>query len=137
MKRHPEMGTKDLVRYSQLNMTFNQVECSEKQTEWPKEQHGPLAQLAEQRTFNPRVAGSIPVRPTRKASTDVLGQNNPLLNDQSGQPWPAGFLLPPLHGWGYNIITDNADETLLPNSKQFCSLLAPLTLPESALEVVS
>jgi hypothetical protein len=27
-------------------------------------QHGPLAQLAEQRTFNPRVAGSIPAGPT-------------------------------------------------------------------------
>jgi hypothetical protein len=26
---------------------------------------GPLAQLAEQRTFNPRVLGSIPRRPTR------------------------------------------------------------------------
>ncbi len=28
-------------------------------------QHGPLAQLAEQRTFNPRVPGSIPGRPTQ------------------------------------------------------------------------
>ena len=28
---------------------------------------GPLAQLAEQRTFNPRVRGSIPRRPTAKS----------------------------------------------------------------------
>ncbi len=34
MKRHPEIGAKDSVRCSQLNLTFNQVECSEKQTEW-------------------------------------------------------------------------------------------------------
>ncbi len=127
--RHPE-GTKDLVRCNQLNMTFNQVECSGKQTEWPKEQHGPLAQLAEQRTFNPRVAGSIPVRPTRKASTDVLGQNNPLLNDQSGQLWPAGFLISSLRGWGYNIITDDANEALF-------SFTAPSTPPKYVVEVVS
>src|SRR4051812_2834482 len=29
--------------------------------------HGPLAQLAEQRTFNPRVVGSIPTGPTARA----------------------------------------------------------------------
>ncbi len=30
---------------------------------------GPLAQLVEQRTFNPLVVGSIPTRPTNKSST--------------------------------------------------------------------
>lgn len=153
--RHPEMGTKNLVRCSQLNMTFNQVECSEKQTEWPKEQHGPLAQLVEQRTFNPRVAGSSPARLTRKGSTNALGQNNhlyPLLTYQPGQAWPAGFLLSFLCGWGYNIIIDDADETLpvvnplalrgtivSPNNAKeiLFSLTAPSTPPKCVAEVVS
>ena len=123
MKRNPE-GTSLLTKRPTrlLHLTFNQVECPEKQTEWPKEQHGPLAQLAEQRTFNPRVAGSSPARPTRKASTKVLGNvlglvlnyhpHSPL-NDQSGQAWPAGFLLACSTKWRvYHIVTDNANENI-------------------------
>ena len=136
------MGKKLLVRCSQLNLTFNQVECSGKQTEWPKEQHGPLAQLAEQRTFNPRVAGSSPARPTRKASNNVLGQNNPphsllidfprryfiiIDKDDAGETLPRADLLLALRE---TIVTpSNAGEAPL-------SFTASSTPPEYAVEVI-
>jgi hypothetical protein len=40
---------------------------------------GPVAQLVEQGTFNPKVAGSIPARPT---SITPLGPSNPLPRGQ-------------------------------------------------------
>lgn len=57
MLRHPE-GTRLLIK------------CPEKQTERPKEQYAPLAQLAEQLTFNQRVAGSSPARRTTPSQPD-------------------------------------------------------------------
>ena len=55
----------------------------------PEKWRGPLAQLAEQATLNRQVGGSSPPRLTRKASTNVPGQNNhlyPLLNSRPKQP---------------------------------------------------
>ena len=40
---------------------------------------GPLAQLAEQRTFNPRVVGSIPTGPTLVISQEIGDRPDPLL----------------------------------------------------------
>ena len=85
-------------------------------TEWPREQYGPLAQLAEQRTFNPRVAGSSPARPIK-----VLGRNRNLT-----YYYNTIYSSPP--AW-LNIVSDNANVS--PSSA------APLTLPEYAVEVVS
>lgn len=114
-----KMGTKDLVRCSQLNLTFNQVECPAKKTNWSGKHPGPLAQLVEQRTFNPRVAGSSPVRPTNRSSNERT--RNPLRKDQTGQAWPAGFLFLHTRPQGYNRDRGNGEETvcaarpLLPN----------------------
>ncbi len=46
---------------------------------------GSLAQLVEQRTFNPLVAGSSPARPTRKTSSKINGL-------PSGKPFFLLFL---------------------------------------------
>ena len=163
MKRHPEMGTKILVRCSQLNLTFNQVELGENQTEWPAKQHGPLAQSVEQWTFNPLVAGSSPARPTNAKSVGQNYYSRPLLKYQPCQLWPAGTILPRAHLQNYAemlstvgslaslyVIDDNANETYLAgsltlrditlpnnaNETKWLSLVAPSTLPESVGEVV-
>lgn len=97
----------------------------------PEKWRGPLAQLAEQATLNRQVGGSSPPRPTKRGITNALGQiyhPHPLLKDQSGHAWPAGFLLPPPRGWGYNIITGSVDETK--------PLSAPSLLPEFGVEVM-
>ena len=130
--RYVEMGAKILVRCSQLHMTFNQVECSEKQTEWPKEQHGPLAQLAEQRTFNPLVAGSSPARPTRKG-TNALRLNNHLhsvLNNPPKQPHSTNV---PRR---YLVILDmgGADQTAL--AELPLALRETIAMPNNADEVL-
>ncbi len=60
------------------------------------------------------------------------------LRYQPSQLWPAGFLFASPIGWrGYNIVTDNANETFfLDSSNQSQSLVAPLTMPECVAEVV-
>ena len=141
MKRHPE-GTKVLSRCSQLNLTFNQVECSEKQTEWPKEQQGPLAQLVEQRTFNPRVAGSSPVRPTRDNQRyqspsqryQSPSQKYQVLKNQSAQLWGAGSLFACPRQDGFIIVFPTALTSFLPTPSN--TKLNGLTLPKYVMEVV-
>lgn len=42
------------------------VECA------PLKRNGPLAQLVEQRIFNPLAVGSSPIRPTKKQNEDLV-----------------------------------------------------------------
>ncbi len=106
-----------------------------------KEQHGPLAQLAEQRTFNPRVAGSRPARPTRDNQRyQSPSQRYQVRKDQSAKCGPTGlFISFPTRGRGYNEITDNVNEPQPPLTAPYetaSHLEAPLALPEYVMEVV-
>ena len=67
--RHPE-GTILLTKWTRglLHLTFNKVRYSEKQTEWPKEQHGPLAQWLELSVHIREVEGSSPLLPIIRVS---------------------------------------------------------------------
>ena len=56
----------------------------------PNTQCGPLAQLAEQRTLNPQVRGSIPRGPTILAiARDISVADLP--SDAAGSPWPPSI----------------------------------------------
>lgn len=147
MKRHAEMGNKRFSQPLQLSRRL----LINRSVSGQEDYRGPLAQLVEQWILNPPVEGSSPSRLRFKASILVLYNhphpllNHPLLNDQSGQAWLAGFLLAPLRGWGYNIVTDNGSETIpraavptlreITRSVDETNVLASTTLPESDVEV--
>src|SRR3954447_2106098 len=59
---------------------------------------GPLAQLAEQRTFNPRVVGSIPTGPTKQAFDQRFCCGGRTTSRKSDAPtrFPPIFALAPL-----------------------------------------
>ncbi len=104
-----------------------------------KEQQGPLAQLVEQWTFNPLVAGSRPARPTRDNQRyQSPTQRYKVLKNQSAQLWGTGSLIAwPSTGRDYNSITDHANETLSRlASVTASSVMAPLALPEYVMEGV-
>jgi hypothetical protein len=49
---------------AQLLNQYTYLRSSPEQVEYRLAFHGPLAQLVEQGTLNPKVIGSIPIRPT-------------------------------------------------------------------------
>lgn len=128
MKQHAEMGTKDLVSCCQLSRRL----LISRSVSGQEEYRGPLAQLAEQGTLNAQVGGSSPPRLTRKASTDVLGQNNhphPPLKDKPKQPHSTD--LP--RRYFVILDTDGADETILDRDDAYQTLpvINPLARPET------
>ena len=78
-----------MKRYPEANSTRLLIKCS-KTAHLNKPNHGPLAQLVEQLTFNQRVAGSSPARLTTPSLPDAIKVAYLILN-QPPKTGPAGF----------------------------------------------
>ena len=100
--------------------TWLLIKCPAKQTNWLGKKYAPLAQLAEQLTFNQRVAGSSPARRTTLLpGSFFLRPKLPLLKIIPVKRVLTGFLLPSLAKQEYHSDT-----------KATCCSFTALSLPD-------
>ena len=93
-------------------------------------QHGTLAQLVEQRTFNPLVAGSNPARPTTPPGTyhtRFTFRNDFLTVELAHCRW---FSVHEPSCWANSIFSDNSSQRS--SSVAICSSIALQRRPHSA-----